>query len=130
MLREPTETFLTNQINSMLKDNGEKIVSDMLTNEVDRFLETPVSQLVSRHEKQLAQVPDSVMSVYKRLISEHLPRILNSIDIRRIVTERINDMDLNELEQLTLKVMNKELKAIVWFGAGLGAIIGCINIFV
>lgn len=64
------------------------------------------------------------------MISEHLPKILASIDISKIVRERINEMDVNETEKLIFKVMNKELKAIVWLGALLGLLMGSINILI
>ena len=31
---------------------------------------------------------------------------------------------------IIIKVMDKELRAVVWFGAGLGALIGCVNLFI
>lgn len=70
-----------------------------------------------------------MVSIYKTIISDHLPKILESIDISTIVRDRINDMDMNETENLILQVMNKELRAIVWLGALLGMLMGCVNIF-
>ena len=66
-------------------------------------------------------------SIYRTVIGEHLPRILESIDISKIVRERINEMDVKETEKLIFQVMNKELKAIVWMGALLGLIMGSLN---
>ena len=66
-------------------------------------------------------------SIYRTVISEHLPRILESIDISKIVRERINEMDVKETEKLIFQVMDKELKAIVWLGALLGLIMGSLN---
>jgi uncharacterized membrane protein YheB (UPF0754 family) len=36
-------------------------------------------------------------------------------------------MEMDESERIILSVMNKELRAIVWLGALLGAIIGTVN---
>lgn len=66
-------------------------------------------------------------SIYRTVISEHLPRILESIDISKIVRERINEMDVKETEKLIFQVMDKVLKAIVWLGALLGMIMGSLN---
>ena len=44
--------------------------------------------------------------------------------------QKINDMDVKELEKLVLSVMKKELNAIVWLGALIGFILGIIMIFV
>lgn len=130
MLREPAEHFLAKNINTMLRDNGEEIVSNMIGGEVDHFLNKPVCKLLEGHEEQLAQTVDSIESIYRSIITEHLPKILESIDISKIVRERINEMDVNETEKLIFQVMDKELKAIVWLGALFGLLMGCINCFV
>ena len=130
MLREPAEHFLAKNINTMLRDNGEEIVSNMIGGEVDNFLNKPVCKLLEGHEEQLVQTVDTIESIYRSIITEHLPKILESIDISKIVRERINEMDVNETEKLIFQVMDKELKAIVWLGALLGLLMGCINCFV
>ena len=37
---------------------------------------------------------------------------------------------LKETEKLIFQVMDKELKAIVWLGAALGTIMGCVNLLI
>lgn len=128
MLRDPAEHFLAKNINTMLRDNGEEIVSNMIGGEVDNFLNKPVSKLLEGHEEQLAQAVNTIESIYRSIISEHLPKILQSIDISKIVRERINEMDVKETEKLIFQVMEKELKAIVWLGALLGSVMGSINL--
>ena len=128
MLRDPAEHFLAKNINTMLRDNGEEIVSNMIGGEVDNFLNKPVSKLLEGHEEQLAQAVNTIESIYRSIITEHLPKILQSIDISKIVRERINEMDVNETEKLIFQVMDQELKAIVWLGALLGLVMGSINI--
>ena len=128
MLREPAEHFLAKNINTMLRDNGEEIVSNMIGGEVDAFFNKPVSKLLEGHEEQLAQAVNTIESIYRSIITEHLPKILQSIDISKIVRERINEMDVNGTEKLIFQVMDKELKAIVWLGALLGLVMGSINL--
>lgn len=130
MLREPAEHFLAKQINTMLENNSEEIVSNMVSGEIDGILNKPVCKLLEGHEEQLAQAVNTIESVYRTIIKEHLPKILESIDISKIVRERINEMDVNETEKLIFQVMDKELKAIVWLGALLGLVMGCINIII
>ena len=128
MLREPAEQFLADNINTMLRNNGEEIVSNMIGGEVDTFLSRPICKMLEGHDEQLAQCVNTIEFIYRKMISEHLPKILASIDISKIVRERINEMDVNETEKLIFKVMNKELKAIVWLGALLGLLMGSINL--
>ena len=128
ILREPAEHFLAKNINTMLRDNGEEIVSNMIGGEVDNFLNKPVSKLLEGHEEQLAQAVNTIESIYRSIITEHIPKILQSIDSSKIVRERINELDVNETEKLIFQVMDKELKAIVWLGALLGLVMGSINL--
>lgn len=130
LLREPAEHFLAKNINTMLRDNGEEIVSNMIGGEVDSFLSKPVCQLLEGHEDQLAQAVDTIESIYRGIITDHLPKILDSVDISKIVRDRINEMDVNETEKLIFQVMDKELIAIVWLGALLGLVMGSINILI
>lgn len=130
LLREPAENMLANNINGMLQKNGAEIVSNMIGNEAQTFMNTPVAKLLEGKDEQIKQIVKTVESVYRTIISEHLPRILESVDIAKIVRERINEMDVNETEKLIFQVMDKELKAIVWLGALLGMIMGTINLFI
>lgn len=127
LLREPAENILANNINGMLQKNGAEIVSNMIGNEAQTFMNTPVAKLLEGKDEQIKQIVNTVESVYRTIISEHLPRILESVDIAKIVRERINEMDVNETEKLIFQIMDKELKAIVWLGALLGMVMGCVN---
>ena len=127
MLREPAERFLADNINNMLKNNGKEIVSNMIDGEVEEFLNKPVCKLLEGHDDQLKQAVNTVESIYRAIINDHLPKILDSIDISKSVRERINEMDVNETEKLIFQVMDKELQAIVWLGALLGLLMGSIN---
>jgi uncharacterized membrane protein YheB (UPF0754 family) len=66
--------------------------------------------------------------LYQHVITERLPRILHAINISKMIENRINEMEMAEAEHLILEVMDKELKAIVWLGALLGAIMGTLNL--
>ena len=63
----------------------------MIDGEVDSFLTTPVCKLPKGHDEQLNQAVNATESIYRTVISEHIPRILESIDISKIVRERINE---------------------------------------
>ena len=130
MLQGPAERMLSRNINEILKNNGEEIVSNMIGTELNSFLDTPVKKLLAGKDEQLAKVTNKVETLYRMVITEHLPRILETLDISKIVTDRINEMDVAETEKLILQVMKKELRAIVWLGAGLGFLMGWVNVLI
>jgi len=50
--------------------------------------------------------------------------MLRSIDIRSLVIEKIDSLDMIDVERMILRVVDKELGAITAFGGILGALIG------
>jgi uncharacterized membrane protein YheB (UPF0754 family) len=127
LLQEPAEHLLSKHINQIISNNSEEIISNLIGQESNKLLDTPVCELLKGHDEQLVQLRHILIDGYKQVISVHLPKILSTIDISRIIRERINEMDMDESERIILSVMNKELRAIVWLGALLGAIIGTVN---
>jgi uncharacterized membrane protein YheB (UPF0754 family) len=129
LLQEPAEHLLSKQINQIIHNNSEEIVTNLIGQESDKLLDTRVCELLRGHDEQLAQLRAILLDGYRQVISVHLPKILSTIDICRIIRDRINEMDIEEGERIILEVMDKELRAIVWLGALLGGIIGAVNSF-
>ena len=130
LLREPTERYLANNINKMLQEDSAQIAENMLGGEIYTFLEKRIDSLLEGHDQQLTQLSNAILSLYQIMIKKYLPQILKSIDVRRIVTERIQGMDMSEFEPVVLGVINNELRAVVWLGGALGVLIGCFNILI
>lgn len=127
LLQEPAEHLLSKHINQIISNNSEEIITNLIGQESDKLLDTPVCDLLRGHDEQLAQLRAILLDGYRQVISIHLPKILSTIDISRIIRDRINELDIEEGEKIILAVMDKELRAIVWLGALLGCIIGTVN---
>ena len=130
LIETPAKHYLAKNINHMLSANGPEIVGKLVDNGIDDISQLSMQKLLQGKEMQIAQATNTCIGLYRTIISEHLPRILEAINIPVIIESRINEMDMNETEKLIFQVMDKELKAIVWLGALLGAIMGCINILI
>lgn len=130
LLQEPAERMLSQNINDIIQANGKDMISTLILDESQSILSKSMKEILCGHEDQILKVINIIESLYRNIIEEHLPKILDSIDISKIVRERIKEMDINETEKLILQVMDKELKAIVWLGAGLGLIMGSLNIII
>ena len=63
-------------------------------------------------------------------LSEQLPELSRILNVETMVTDRINSFDVKEVEQIVLSISGRHLRWINWFGAGLGAIIGLIQLAV
>lgn len=121
------EGILAKHINEILQNNSQQMVEGLVVDESSQLMGMTMRSLMTGHDEQVAQVKNGILSAYRVIITEHLPRILQDIDISGIIEQRINDMDMNEAEAIILDVMKKELRAIVWLGALLGCIMGTIT---
>ena len=130
LIEKPAKLYLAKNINQMLATNGPEIVGNLVEREFSDFSQMSMQQLLKGKELQIAQITNSCISLYETVISDHLPRILEAINIPVIIESRINEMDMNETEKLIFQVMDKELKAIVWLGALLGLVMGSINLII
>lgn len=131
MLLQPiaqlVEGILAKHINEILHNNSQQMIQGLVTDESDKLMSMTMSDLMSGHDEQVAQIKNGILNAYRVIITEHLPRILEDIDISSIIEQRINDMDMVEAEAIILDVMKKELRAIVRLGALLGCIMGTIT---
>lgn len=130
LIAMPTEILLAKNINEMLASKSGQLVDDLLAKESDRLLSMRMCDIMADRAGQVEDVKKYIISAYKNIISDYLPHILHTIDISKIVEDRINDMDVEEVEKLTLQVMDKELKAIVWLGGLLGLVMGFLNVLI
>lgn len=126
-LAEPVEHALASNINEILRNNSREIVGDLISTETKSLMVRRVCDLLAGKDHELEQVRDSLVQVYVKMIRERLPRMLAAVDISKIIEDRINELDMAEAERLILEVMDNELRAIVWLGAGLGFLMGFVN---
>lgn len=129
-LAAPVEQALAKNINEMLQNNSEEIVGNLIGNEISSLLSRRMCDLVEGKDDKVEQLKSFLISSYRTIITNQLPKILDAVNISKIIESRINEMDVNETERLIFAVMDKELKAIVWLGAGLGFIMGFVNVII
>lgn len=100
---------------------------------LDRFFETrrelSLAELFSvdaeKKEKTDALIGDKMLSI----MDEQIESLLGSINIKTLVADRINSLDMIRVEGIVLDVMAHQLKWINFFGAVLGAFIGLFQSF-
>ena len=126
-LVQPIERIMAKHINEILQNNSQQMVEHLVIEESDHLMGLTMREVTDGHKDQVAQIKGGILNAYRVIITEHLPRILQDIDISTIIEQRINEMDMDEAEAIILDVMKKELRAIVWLGALLGSIMGTVN---
>jgi uncharacterized membrane protein YheB (UPF0754 family) len=94
------------------------IMSHMLTKEI----------IITQEMKSF--VEGFVVTKYEKIIDEHMTSMMKSFNLSGIVESEMNTLDIQEIEEILLLIVKKELKAITWFGALLGFIMGIVLNFV
>ncbi|MCQ2296792.1 MAG: DUF445 family protein [Bacteroidales bacterium] len=129
LMRDAAKAKLAENINEMLHNNADEMMGGMIHSELNSLLDKPISQLTAGKEALLEQAKGSIMKAYSTLVSDSLPKILATVNIQHVIEERIKEMDMKETEAVIISVMDKELKALVWFGVLLGFIMGFVTSF-
>ncbi|MBQ6069134.1 MAG: DUF445 family protein [Bacteroidales bacterium] len=127
LLRSSIQSRLADIINEMMRDNAEHLLADLLHTEADRLLAMPVCNLCRDREALFDQLRTILLKAYRTVVENSLPRMLATLNIQQIVEQRINAMDMAETEHLITSIMNRELKALVWFGVLLGFLLGFVT---
>lgn len=112
--------------NEYIEQNGQRLITNMIDKKTDDLLDTPICVLTDNLEIDL---PETVLSVYKKFVKEKFEEIISSINITKIIEDKINSMDVLEIEKLILSIMKKELNSLVSLGALIGFLLGLFNIF-
>jgi uncharacterized membrane protein YheB (UPF0754 family) len=98
-----------------------RFISQRLELLLDRPIGRLGDQIPERYVKSArAWAVEQVLDMLKR----ETPRMVEAINIEKLVTEQIGSFSLQEMERLVFAVTGQQLKAITWFGAGLGLLIG------
>jgi uncharacterized membrane protein YheB (UPF0754 family) len=79
----------------------------------------------------MAQIPDTVFRAdgqASAMAVKQLVTILSQrLDVNAILVRRLSALSNEEIESLVMETAGREIRAIVWFGAGIGMLVGIIQ---
>lgn len=110
-------------------DKTRKTVDFMVDSLLTSLLQKPIGRLSDILPKDVREgFYGSIQKIASAMLATEVPGLVHSLDIRTIVTEKVDSLDLLRLEALLLSIMEEQFKYINLFGALLGFVIGCCNI--
>ena len=118
------------KVNEYIETDGRELIAEKTKEKSEDVFNSPISSLVGDYSVDRGAVEEKIGQIYGDIVKKSLVALSESINIQRIVENKVNQMNVKELEELCLSVMKKELKAIVNLGALIGFVIGIINIFI
>jgi uncharacterized membrane protein YheB (UPF0754 family) len=119
------------QYDKTIQEKMPEIIDDLIK-QLDALMndETNKKRLIdffqSLSSEQKEKIDSFISMKILNIADEKIESLLSSIDVKKIVTERIDALDMLRVERIVLDVMDNQLKWINVFGAILG---GCIGVF-
>jgi len=106
-----------------------KTIGNMIDHLVDALLARRIGKLSNFLPSDVRrEIYIAIQKLTSTMLAKEVPGLVESLDIRTIVAEKLNSLDLLRLEQLLLSIMEEQFKYINLFGALLGFLIGCLNL--
>ncbi len=102
------------------------IVINLIENNLIKRSIGPLTHFLPK--KVQAAFCEYLMQATSALLIREVPSLVDSLNIKQIVTQKVNSLDLLRLENLLLSIMQEQFKYINLFGGLLGFLIGLCNL--
>jgi len=119
-----------NRINDLIASRSKPLIEKFLDGEADELINMPLKDIITKYQDRLPEVKEYLWNVYTDIITKKLEGVLDTVGIAEVVSNKINDFELLELENLVTTLMRKELNALIWLGGLLGLIMGFVNVII
>lgn len=127
--------FLSNTILGIITKRStiDKILNRIVNFTHNYFLEEnsiTVSSLFKISSEKKERIDSFLANKTYLFIAGNIPEIIEALNVKTLVVEKINALNVEEVEKLLLQVIAKHLKWINIFGAILGGIIGMTQVII
>lgn len=117
---------ISEKINAYIAENGRTMIEDAVRSQVDNYSDRPLHDLMSYTSEE--QIRTVIGAIYEKLMLGIGGRFNEMLDISSAVEEKVAAMSVQEMEDLCMKVMKKELNTIINLGALIGFVLGIFNL--
>jgi len=127
--QEMRETFAGELLRVLRTDGSKRLIGRMVDRMLDTLSKRPVGILARLMPPGVRNgITDYIVLTANRMLLHEVPGLVKSLNISRLVTDKVDSLDLLKLEDLLLSIMEEQFKYINLFGALLGFLIGVINL--
>ena len=123
----PIARKIAERVDAYVDGDGICLIRGAINAEAEKLLNQQVSVYANQLVEEKESIENVVLAVYESFIREQMHRFLQQMDLCRLVEDKINEMDVAEVEELVLSIMKKELHSVINLGAVIGFVIGLVN---
>ena len=120
--------YIAENIDNLIRDKGGELIENELNAVHDTVLDLQVCDVYDAGAERIQGFVDAIEQVYRGVVVENADEFLDIINIEKVINDKIALFDARQLEELIFAMIKKELNAIIYLGAVLGALIGYVNI--
>lgn len=126
--KERLKEFLNSNIYQFMKNQEFKDLSKNATNTLVEYLfNLRIKDVFDDKEEVFDFIWNIVSRYYNNFVEKDAKELVELINIPGLIEEQINSFDVSYAEKLIVKIARKELGAITWLGALLGAFLGLLS---
>ena len=126
--REAIKKMLAEKINEIIDEKAHDVVDGMVKKTAADLMNSRVCDIYAKYQDKEDAFISHAADLYVSVLSGNMGKLLQAINIEKIVVDKINAFDAVQLEQMIFGIMKRELKAIVYLGAVLGFLMGFVNV--
>lgn len=120
---------LKKAIDKYIDEHGQEKIIPIVSKEIESIEKKTPDEMLESVGISTDMIEGAITEIYDGFVNDKADEIIKKINISAIVEQKLNDMDMEEVEELVMSVMKNELQAVINLGALIGAVIGIINIF-
>ena len=123
------EESIKNRIEAIAKSDSALIkISQIVAVVINRVLQIEMKSMFSGEGNKVCEsIANVARDLYNKFIENKASDVIDILDVPKIVEDKINEFDVSFSEKIILEIASKELNAITWLGALLGAIMGLLS---
>ncbi len=124
--------ILADRLMALLRSPGAReALEGVLAEKLEHWLfRKPLGKLSARIPADLREeLEEGLYGQLEEVLKKEVPPLVETLNVQRIVEEKVNSLDLLTVEGLLMGIMREQFKYINLFGALLGLLIGLINLF-
>lgn len=119
---------LADKINELISQNAPETVHSTIHKYRARFMNMRVCDIYEKYHDKEDWLIERGTELYIDILGSNMEKVLQALNLEQIIVDKISGFDAAQLEEMIFGIMKRELNAIVYLGAGLGFLMGFINL--
>lgn len=116
------------EMQKYMYEHMEELLIPMIAKKAEELMESGIEENLESFGITPEMICQAGYTGYEKFVEEALDQIVAVFDIAKLTEEKIIEMDPEEVEVLSNQVIKREMQAVIYLGAILGAVIGLIDL--